>query len=296
MSTLSPASSDAAASANPIHNVPPLLPPLPPGPLPQQPAPPHIAQLLYREGDAWTSVLNLHSNVIQNIQLASSSISNESVFDSDSERELHYVAALSQAAAQCDQLHAELIRLRTLRKARKTYDISSLQPLIRAHTSETLAIGTSIASQVSITVQSVAAELRSINMEIKKTEKELTSLYEMLASSPLHTLPSDFEIRVIQNNDANSRTIPLANFVQILKKHSSPSSHGEPASLSMASLLEDQELFGSAALQSRESREQQQQQQPQPQEEKREPGSIQAHATTRIVPTVNVRRAGDKSR
>jgi hypothetical protein len=291
MSTLSPASSDAAASANSIHNVPPLLPPLPPGPLPQQPAPPHIAQLLYREGDAWTSVLNLHSNVIQNIQLASSSIANESVFDSDSERELQYVAALSQAAAQCDQLHAELVRLRTLRKARKTYDISALQPLIQAHTSETLAIGTSIASQVSITVQTVAAELRSINMEIKKTEKELTSLYEMLASSPLHTLPSDFEIRVTYHNHANSKTIPLANFVQILKKHSSPSPHGEPASLSMASLLEEEELFGSAALPSQqENREQQQQQQ----EEKHEKESIQPHATTRIVPTI--RRAGDKSR
>ena len=286
MSSSSPACHSAchAASSSSTQQQVPAMPPLPPGrgPTPSASAnmPPPIAQMLYREGDAWSSLLALHTNVITNLQLASASISCESVLDTDAERELQYVSTLSQAAAHCDQLHAEIIKLRTLRKTRSQYDLSALQPILRAHTSETVAVGTSLASQVSMTIQTVASEIRATMNEIKKTEAELISLYEMLATCSSHAIPCDFIMQISHNG--RTKSIPLSSFVEIIKRHWTPAevanpnaSHDACGTLTMKSLLEDESLFGESAPSSSEE------------------GNLKQAEVDR---NIRVRRAGDRAR
>lgn len=225
------ASAASAASAPQI----PSMPPLPPGPGPS--VPPPVAQLLYREGDAWTAVLSLHSSVVQSIQSVSSSMSSENCLDGDTERDLQYCTALSQAAAQCDALHSELIKLRTLRKARCNFDTSILQPILSAHSREAIATASSLASQAHMSLQSVTSELRSSIQELKRNESELSALCELLQQYPLDSIPSDLKVTVSLGD--SSKHLALSEFVEVLKKHYSDGSN----SIEMKSLLQDESVF-----------------------------------------------------
>ena len=212
------------------------MPPLPPGPGPSsQNVIPHVSQLLYREGDAWTAVLSLHSTVLQNVHQISASLSSENIFDSDSERELQYCSALSQAAAQCDLMHAELIKLRTLRKARSSCDLSALQPLINSHTRETVAVGSNVASQLSMSIQSITSDLRSTIAEMKKTESEILAFHELLSTCDLQSIPTEFNVHV--EASGSSCSIPLDEFVRIVCKHKTGQS------FNIKSIVEDSQML-----------------------------------------------------
>ena len=208
-----------------------MMPPLPPGPVPSQLPP--IAQLLYREGDAWTALLSLHTSVVSTMQQITNAMAMETFGDSDSDRELQYCAALSQAAAQCDTLHTEIMKLRTLRKTRVQYDNTLMHTLLSAHTRETLAVGSSLALQASISLQTVASEVRTSIQEFRKLEAELSSLNEALASYPSYSIPSDFKIHL--STQLGNSELALSDFVTILKKHTKT----EDGRLNMHSLLED---------------------------------------------------------
>lgn len=145
--------------------------------------------------------------------MASVSIACENVFEIDTDRELAYCATLSTAAAQCDSLHAEIIRLRTLRKARSTVDISSLQTILQPHTQEALATANSISSQVSITLQTVASELRTMIAELKRTESELATVGELLSSCPVEATPPSLFI----TTSPTDSTTPLLKFIGLLE-------------------------------------------------------------------------------
>lgn len=208
-------SSRESPSFLPMNGQVPSMPPLPPGPGPSsQSVIPHVSQLLYREGDAWTAVLSLHSTVLQNVQQISASLSSENIFDSDSERELQYCSALSQAAAQCDLMHLELIKLRTLRKARSSCDLSALQPLINSHTRETVAVGSNMSSQLSMSIQSITSDLRTTIAEMKKTESEILAFHEILSTCDLKSFPTEFNVHV--EASGSSRSLSLPDFVEIM--------------------------------------------------------------------------------
>ena len=150
---------------------------------------------------------------MNNLKMASVSIACENVFEIDTDRELAYCATLSTAAAQCDSLHAEIIRLRTLRKARSKIDISSLQTILQPHTQEAIATANSISSQVSITIQTVASELRTMIAELKRTESELATFGELLSSCPVDAIPPSLFIATSPTDS----TIPLLKFIELLE-------------------------------------------------------------------------------
>ena len=216
------------------------MPPLPPGPGPSVPSvPPPVAQLLYREGDAWTAVLSLHSSVVQSIQSLSASMASESSLDVDTERDLQYCTALSQTAAQCDALHSELVKLRTLRKARSSFDTSILQPIFSAHSREATATASSLASQAHISLQSVTSDLRTSIQEMKRTETELATLCELMKQCPIDSIPSDLCVTVAVGD--SSKCLTLSEFVAVLKKHYNESSK----MLEMNSLFASESIFSS---------------------------------------------------
>lgn len=249
------AAAAASSSSPPLHpqQPPPPPPPLPPPQAAQHPLPvfhhhhsnsiPQIAQLLYREGDAWASLLALHSGVINTVQNVTSGLQNSHPLHNNVERELQYCASLSHAAAQCDSLHAEIVRLRHLRKARSSFDLAVLQPLFASHTDEALATGCSLASQASLSLQSVASEVRNAIQDSKRIEQELTSLHDALASFPSTTIPTDIKVSLGGNS------IPLASFVDILKRNrrverrpDSPTA----SSLDLAAVVSECSEFGEA--------------------------------------------------
>jgi len=194
---------------------PPQHPPLPPGPPPdhatgyyhpahmaypswesvayQQPQfdtnVPHVSALLVREAEAWRALLGLHTGVISTArQMASAVVEQDVMLDSTREaieqREANYFAALTQLAANCDALGAEALRLRSLRKARSTTDTQALQVLMQAHSSETLAIGTSLSSNTSTSVQAVTAELRQATQATRAQLAQMRALMQAVQDQP----------------------------------------------------------------------------------------------------------------
>lgn len=146
--------------------------------------------MLYREGDAWRALLSLHSNVLSTAQHLSAVVAeatslNVSESNNATEyRELGYYAALSQVAAQCDALHCEIIKLRGLRKARSTIDVHAIHALLDAHANETLAIGTSLASNVSLSIQSATSDVRMANQETRAQLSQVRALLQLVQEAP----------------------------------------------------------------------------------------------------------------
>jgi hypothetical protein len=155
------------------------------------------------------------------------------------DRELSYCANLSQAAAQCDSLHSEIMKLRSLRKNRQTFDLSALQPLFSSHINESLAVGCSLASQASMSLQSLASEVRTSISENKRIESDLKTLHDLLANVAPFKIPND--VRVLVGN--SNAPIPLSNFVSILKRHTGEW-RAAGMELNLESFVNDRELFG----------------------------------------------------
>lgn len=217
---------------------------------------------------------------MNNLKMASVSIACENVFEIDTDRELAYCATLSTAAAQCDSLHAEIIRLRTLRKARSTLDISSLQTILQPHTQEALATANSISSQVSITLQTVASELRTMIAELKRTESELATFGELLSSCPV--AGKGLTTSLFITTSPTDSTIPLLKFIELLE-----ATRGQNGEVDLNSLVghlkvdtkidgePSEEGIGRAVVAS---------------------GTVEPRGTTTTPSTIQVRRSGDRAR
>ena len=166
-------------------------PPLPPGPPPPISHPPGgsgggglpgagcgwppISDLLLREAHAWAGLLGLHGGVVQ----AAHALAGEQAeagasrlapsADEATAREQAYCAALTSLAAQCDALATEALRLRNLRKARRTADVAAIEAIIRPHAQEALAAGSALASNSALSVQTATTAIRQA-MQTTKTQ------------------------------------------------------------------------------------------------------------------------------
>ena len=114
-------------------------------------------------------------------------------------REASYYSALSQLASHCDALAAEALRLRALRKTRATTDTQALQARMQAHSCEALAIGTTLASSSSTSVNTVTAELRQATSSTRQQIAQVRALMQVLQDAP--ELQGRLTIRV---DDAHS--------------------------------------------------------------------------------------------
>lgn len=151
---------------------------------------PQITQMLYREGEAWRALLALHSGVVSTAQQISAVVTESATLDTNEtgnateHRELQYCAALTQVASHCDALHAEAIKLRGLRKARASADVQTIQALMDAHTNETLAVGSSLASGMSMSIQSATADVRTAIQSTRTQLSQTRALLELVHEAP----------------------------------------------------------------------------------------------------------------
>jgi hypothetical protein len=164
-----------------------------------EPSMPPVAQLLMREAQAWTALLNLHTGVLGTArQMASSMTESDPTLETAREaievRESSYYAALSQLASHCDALGAEALRLRALRKTRATTDTQALQALMQSHSCEALAIGSTLAGSSAIAVNTTASELRQASTSTREQIAQVRALMQVVQDAP--ALQGRLSIRV----------------------------------------------------------------------------------------------------
>jgi hypothetical protein len=150
---------------------------------------PPISALLMREAEAWRALLGLHAGVVGTArQMATAVVEHEILLEgareSIEQREAAYYASLTQLAANCDALSTEALRIRSLRKARASTDTQALQVLMQAHSSETLAIGTTLGSNSATSVQAVTAELRQATQATRQQIAQMRALMQAIQDTP----------------------------------------------------------------------------------------------------------------
>lgn len=151
---------------------------------------PQITQMLYREGEAWRALLALHAGVVSTAQQLSAVVAESASLETNEagnateHRELQYCAALTQVASNCDAMHAEAIKLRGLRKARASADVQTIQALMDAHTNETLAVGASLASNISMSIQTATSDVRTSIQTTRQQLAQTRALLQLVNDAP----------------------------------------------------------------------------------------------------------------
>jgi len=200
----------------------PQQPPLPPGPPPPtQPLPPPqapffeshplppVAALLLREAEAWRALVQLHQGVVGATRAVAQSLDDpdvqlETTREAVEAREQGYYAALTQLASNCDQLSDHALRLRSLRKARATADVTSLQALMRPHIVETLAIGATLASNAALSVNAVTSELRQAAITTRAQIEQVQEVLRVLQAAPNLANGGNFYVGKLHNGHLKS--------------------------------------------------------------------------------------------
>lgn len=193
-------------------------PPLPPGPPPggggfDPLSLPPITQMLFREGEAWRALLALHGGVLSRVHQISdpSAVAAEEAAANASEnRELQYCSNLTHLASMCDALHAEAIKLRGLRKARASLDVQMMQAVLDTHVSETLALGSSVASTVSMSLQSATVDVRTAIQETRLQLAQTRALLEQLKDAPDLRRRIKIRLQAAATDDAEQTTVEVS--------------------------------------------------------------------------------------
>lgn len=158
---------------------------------------PPISSLLLREADAWRAVLSLHSAVVGGAQQISRSPDNvgdatvhyDEKEENSQSREASYCSALSGLASQCDALFNEVLKLRTLRKARRSVEVECAINIVRSHSDEVLAIGQTLASNGSLNVSSATADVRMAIQGQRNQVSQLRVFLDCLKTASALPLP-----------------------------------------------------------------------------------------------------------
>jgi hypothetical protein len=160
---------------------------------------PPISSLLLREADAWRAVLSLHSATVASANQIARSPDNvgDAHIHSESDKKLNsmsreaaYCSALSSLASQCDALFNEVLKLRTLRKARHAVEVEAAAEVVRSHSDEVLAIGQTLASNGALNVSSATAELRGAIQGQRNQVSQMRVLLECLKTASGLPLPA----------------------------------------------------------------------------------------------------------
>ena len=169
------------------------LPPVPP-----------IVEMLMREADAWRAVTALHAMAIGGVRqlTASATAEGEASLHSDDaseateQREAQYYQSITGLAAQCDTLVNELVKLRSLRKARRQVEIAAHRELMRGHSDEVVALGAKLASEGSMQVTAATADLRLASQRVRNQLAQCRALLQAVQEAQTSTVPANASIVV----------------------------------------------------------------------------------------------------
>jgi len=165
---------------------------------------PPISSLLLREADAWRAVLSLHSSVLSSAQQISRSPENvwdatvnfDDKEENSQSREASYCSALSGLAGQCDSLFNEVLKLRTLRKARRSVEVDCATNILRSHSDEVLAFGQTLASNGSLNVSSATTDVRLAIQAQRNQVSQLRVFLDCIKTASALPLPKGCKLVV----------------------------------------------------------------------------------------------------
>lgn len=215
------------ADQNPVH------PPLPPENYPNwhyngytvhyNPDLPPISNLLIREADAWRAVLGLHGATVNATHRVARTPDNQAEahlkFEEECDmgnesREASYCSALTSLASQCDNLIAEVLKLRSYRKSRRAMELGCFNEFARAHVDEILAVGTTLSTNSALNVSSATAELRAAIQNQRNQVTQLRLFLEAIKSTQALPLPKNGRLVIgVSVNDDTPVTEDLDKFM-----------------------------------------------------------------------------------
>lgn len=122
--------------------------------------------MLWQEAEAWRSLHQLHGVC----EKAAIETSEEALADSDELRvvredsseckEASYIASLSALASHLDGMATEVLKLRDVRRLRRSAEKTLLHKALRSHNEEVLAMGQKLSTQCGLSVSNLTADLR----------------------------------------------------------------------------------------------------------------------------------------
>lgn len=158
---------------------------------------PAISQMLMREAEAWRALLGLHGNVLHLARgLSSSALHDADIVaereentEASEQREAAYVASVTHLIHQCDQLVAEAVKIRGLRKTKCRVAAHAVQDVLRPHSDEALAVGEAAARNGAMSIASATSELRqgaqAMRVQIQQARALLAAAAEHAESARL---------------------------------------------------------------------------------------------------------------
>jgi hypothetical protein len=165
---------------------------------------PPISSILLAEASAWSSLLSVQQTVVgisKQIATVDASILQERS-DASTQREFAYFAALSNLLSNCDTLALEVAKLRSLRKSRKNVEDAVVAELLRDHSNESVALGTTLAREHGLSLSALSSSIRAKNNEIKTQLQQLRALLDAVKDAPRLRLGSG-ECVVVGIRDQN---------------------------------------------------------------------------------------------
>jgi hypothetical protein len=193
------------------------------GGVPYEASMPPVSALLMREADAWRALLGLHQGVLgtarqlamETTECDGSAI--ETTQEAIEAREAAYYAGLTQLVSACDQLSTEALRLRALRKARCNTDAQALQALMRAHSTETLAVGATLAGNTAVQVQAATAELRQATQATRQQLAQVRAVLQLVQDHP--PLRGTLRIGHVPEGGGDERSFEPAAVIEAVYHH-----------------------------------------------------------------------------
>ncbi len=175
--------------------------PAPPPPPPammylhqQQGQMPQISEMLIREAEAWRALLSLHGASLQSTPqdpVGESTVQLECAQEESDQRDAMYNQSLSHLLSQYDALTTELIKIRGLHKARRGVELASQREVLRAHSDETLALGSMIATHAGQSVVGLTADLRKCSQSLRAELEKSRALLQALRSVRESRVPAN---------------------------------------------------------------------------------------------------------
>lgn len=194
-----------------------------------QPETPAVSQMLMREAEAWRALLGLHGNVLQLTRSLSQStlhdgdVDLEEQVEASEQREAAYLASVAQLIAQCDQLVAEAVKIRGLRKTKVRVDAQAIEDVLRPHSDEALAVGEAAARNGALSIASATSELRqgsqAVRVQIQQARALLTAATESAESA---RLPREGTVVMgvvrpdAQGGESGATLLPVATVLELV--------------------------------------------------------------------------------
>lgn len=158
---------------------------------------PPITSLLYAEGNAWSSLLQLHTSML-NLSRTLGASSQESdghlplkeeERDAAARRESAYVASLTQLAASADALVVEAVKIRSLRRVKQGLEHAAVSHLLASSSNETLCNGEVLARNGSLSIAVATTDLRAETSRLKGQLTQTRALVQELQNATSLNLP-----------------------------------------------------------------------------------------------------------